>query len=358
MARFIEYRYPKWRDGFDLNIIRRMLKRQAGEVGSGASLPGKAGFIVESFCRSGFDKETGEVLKDAWDAEYEIARIRQALDSKRCFITHMLEEQTGAFWDETVYSPRDTKDGKNLSMPLKQAGTEGYLDPRTYGGPNNVRQAYFFLFAAKDKKGRTKYFFEGVPIYRAQAIKADASGAALRAYAQEIATANGCADVTILREKVLFGQRIRLGDTELMIRGRSNGRNWALPVREMVFSWEELQAILSAPAGTSRGGAFEKIISTIELTCPRLAAMLNLREYFEKALDLETDQWGKLIWGIIQIASGSQQKINLKCLGGAENAGMMALAVAKFIPDITWIDQSVTGIFEKRTTFEELTRGL
>lgn len=362
MARFIEYRYPSWRDGFDLAMIRRYVKKLGEEYGSTCRMPGQSGFIVDSFMKSGFDKETGEVFKDAWDAEREIARMRKALDSKYCFVSRMPEEMTGAFWDETVYSPRDVKDGKNLKMPLKQSGTEGYLDPRRYGGPNNVKQAYFFIFAAKDKKGKTKYFFEGVPIHMAQRVKQDITGGALREYAEQIAAEAGCSDTVVLREKVPYRQKFELDGCAFYLGGRSNSRNVLIPARELCVDLRNTgldnrrnkeQAEVECASDTYR-----RIAQALEKTCPRLSSQLCLSKY-EAGVDALTDEQAcKLLNGVLTIANGAKMTLDLKVVGGSSAAGAMMVNLGSSIQSIVWTDQSVTGIFERRTTFEDLTHGL
>ena len=56
--------------------MRKYAQSQAEIFRSTHHLPGSAGFIVNSFMSSGFDKETGEIFKDDWDAEAEIEGIR------------------------------------------------------------------------------------------------------------------------------------------------------------------------------------------------------------------------------------------------------------------------------------------
>lgn len=357
MARFIEYRYPSWRDGFDLAMMRKYVKQMGEKYGVTRRMPGQSGFIVESFMRSGFDKETGEIFKDAWDAESTIARMRTDLESKHCFISRMPEEQSGAFWDETIYSPRDTTNGKNLSTPLKQTGAEGYLDPKRYGGPNNVRQAYFFIFAARDKKGRNKFFFEGVPIHLAQRIKRDTSGDALRAHAEQLAQKAGCSGARVLREKVAFRQKLELEGCQFYLGGKTNGSNWISPGVAMWLpqrAREELREDTGLSDETCR-----QVIEGISRTCPRLYQQLDLEDKGDVIVNLG-DVRDSIIHNLVAISSGVKNKLNMKEVGGSANAGMMALALGseKNIREIVWIDQSVTGIFETRTTFEDLTRGL
>ena len=59
-------------------------------------MPGSATFVIGSFLTSGFDKETGEVYKDTWDAEAECEKIRKYLNYKQCYISRM------RFWSSAI----------------------------------------------------------------------------------------------------------------------------------------------------------------------------------------------------------------------------------------------------------------
>lgn len=371
MVRFIETRYPRWEDGFDLGMVRSHIKRlgeqrKGGTAGSGV-LPGDAGFIVDSFFRPGFDCQTGEILCDTWDPNFEVTRIRRALGMKQCFLSRMPEEQAGAFWDETIYSPRDQKEGKNIPVALKRAGIEGVLEPEKYGGKKNVRYAYFFIFAAKDQRGHWEYFFEGVPIYLVKRIQADKR--ALREYACEIARKRGCGDARILRSKVLYRQKFELTDAKsgatsvLYLSGRSGTSNEVFPACQIAASLvevDELRRVLRGErlSADDVGALWHGLASALAGTCPKLATQLSLDAFDFEAGKLSDEEVTKLVRGLAAIASGSKATIDLTALGGKGQAGHMRVDVSSNLQAIVWIDQSVTGIFERKTTFEELARGL
>ena len=49
-------------------VVKQFIKKQAEDYRRTRELPGSAGFIASSFMTPGFDVETGEVFRDAWDA--------------------------------------------------------------------------------------------------------------------------------------------------------------------------------------------------------------------------------------------------------------------------------------------------
>ncbi len=363
MARFIAYRYPSWQDGFDLSLVRRYVKNLAKSHKPGTNMPGRSGFIVDSFLRDGFDRETGEIFKDAWDAQNTIARIRTTLGYKECFITRMPEEQTGAFWEETIFSPRDTKNGKNLSIPTKMSGVNGGLDPKAYGGSNTEFRAYFFIFEAVDNKGRTKYFFEGVPVRLAKQVVSNPG--VLREYAEQLAVAAGCHNAKILRKKVPLRQKFLLDGTEFYLFGRTGKNNEIRAGKEILLPNIIIKLLnkgLKDDTGcltvSQRLIVFSALNEALAVSCPKLYRVLALSDKMPSLSDIDATAFAKLLKSICLAANGTSKGANLKSIGGKETAGFMQINIAASLHKIIWIDQSVTGIFEKRTTFEELTHGI
>ena len=139
---FIQMRHPGIYDnpiGY-ARVAQDYVRSQAEEFNRGHQMPGSAGFIVNSFMKSGFDKDSGEILRDSWDADAELEGMRRALNYRQCYISRMPQEDTGAFWNATIYSPRNPKMGPKLALPVKQG-----LDPKQFGGFSSQQFAYFFI---------------------------------------------------------------------------------------------------------------------------------------------------------------------------------------------------------------------
>lgn len=365
MARFIGYRYPKWQDDSELtSSIVRAHVRKLGEQGTKTRRwdTGSSGFFVDSFMRSGFDKDTGEITKDEWDADSEVARMGRTLDMKQCFITRMPEEQTGAFWDETLYSPRDEHHKSGSLVPVKGYGTEGALDPAKYGGFNNPQRAYFFIFRAYDKKGKVKYFFEGVPIHLLSKVaKGDRT---LTEYAESIAEEKKCSGAQVLRKKVPLQQKLELDGAEYWLGGRSGASNEIRPAAEPGgnrYVSELACKDLERPWDTSEEEfqqLYEFIRSRLKRNCPKLAAALDLDARIDTFRELSADEKSKLIRNLLKVSNGDSQGCDITAIGGKAKSGYMLVNIASALSRITWIDQSVTGIYEKRTTLADMEHGL
>ena len=135
-------------------------------------------------------------------------RIRESLNRKDCYISRMPEETSGAFWDATIYSPKQTK--KKLSLPLKKD-----LDPEKYGSYSSEQFAYFALYEAKNKKGKRQVEFIGVPIPVAQKIKVGLIQS--EEYFLHDAESKGLKFEKVLKSKILKYSRIQYDVDEYYI---------------------------------------------------------------------------------------------------------------------------------------------
>lgn len=344
VADFVGRCYPSWQDGVD---VRAIMKRVNG-------LKGRSGFIADSMTESvRVDQKTGEII---WDKDERNAYMKKALGYRSCFISRMTEIATSAFWDETVYSPRDERNGRSLFVPLKSSelgrNREGYLDPKKYGGVNSVKQAYWFIFAAKDKKGKYKYFFEGVPIHLVGQV-----GDGLQQYADEIAATAKCGKAVILRERVPLRQKFELNGTPYYLYGNGEIRTAVELLGDSLMVWELFNEpeLLDASQLIEM---YEWLSRAVYVVFPDVARLFSSPKLRAAFLSLGHDEMVSQLKEIVKKLNGDSQKLDVSLLGGSKTGGNIRKSIAKELPSITWIDQSVTGMFEMRTTFEDLCRGL
>lgn len=356
VSRFVSVRYPSWRDGMALSYIKRYVK-SLGEEGKGlGNHLGRSGFIADSFLRRGVDRETGEI---AWDGPSECAYLKKALGYRQCFISRMTEEQTGAFWDETVYSPRDTKNGRNLEVPLKNSPHTGTLDPAKYGGHSNVSRAYWFIYAATDRRGMRKLFFEGVPVY----VAATMNDGGLASFAEQCARGHGCHDAVVLRAKIPLRQKFLLDGIPYYLCGASGQQNEIMAGRSMFAKGPLLAKVCGLADGGRLGDdeykdVYDWIASGIAANDPILSGMLRLKDRESSFMSLDVHAKTDVLVGLLKRASGKAKVVDLRAIGGSSQSGKEMRNVSSLLPRIVWVDQSVTGMYEHMTTFEELCHGL
>ena len=345
---FIQMRHPGIYEnpiGYS-HVIKNYVREQSEVFKKTHRMPGSAGFIVNSFMSSGFDKETGEVFKDTWDAEAEVEGIRRALNYRQCYISRMPQEDTGAFWKATIYSPRDPKMGKKLVLRTKLD-----LDAQQYGGFSSQQFAYFFIYEAK-KKGKRLFRFSQVPVWLAGRIEDKSE--ALDEYARGLAEDEGLEYVGIARSKIYKKQLIEVDGDRLIITGAKEVRSGC----ELAFSQDEMGVI----AASTRKGSDDtrellvtlvaKLLSAKEGLCKRLVRQLKLSS-LPGVGALNSSDAANLLLGLIRINNGADRVVDLSMLGGPGKAGAMVTDLSKILSDpkapFVIIDQSVTGMFERRT---------
>lgn len=209
VGRFIQLRHPGMYDnpiGYT-SVMRQFVKNERDNVRRGKA-PGSSSFVISSFMTSGFDEETGELFKDTWSASGEIEKLKRYFNYRQCYISRMPEETSGAFWNETIYSPRGGK--KTASIPLKKG-----LDVEKYGGYSGQNPAYFMLLSVIDNKNKPRRLLSGVPISDAAQIKNKTITA--EDWARMETASQGCKLVEVLRERILKYTRLYYADDEFYI---------------------------------------------------------------------------------------------------------------------------------------------
>lgn len=344
IGRFIQKRHPGMYDnpiGYT-HVMKDYVKRESEEVKKG-KMPGGASFIIASFMRSGFDEETGEFFKDDWSAEREIAKLKKYFDYRQCFISRMPEETSGAFWDQTIYSPRDSS--KNLSLPLKKG-----KDPNKYGSYSREQFAYFFIYEAI-KKGKTVLEFAPVPVSVASEVKQRPD--ALADYAVGSAAGDGLEFVKIVRPKIYKYQLIEIDGSRLYLTGKKEVRNAV----QFAFSRKETAIAKTIfdnePVATDAlDGLFLLVVGSLGKYSQRLSSTLKINEWRGQFFELDCESRKNVLKALISIGGGKTNMVDMTLVGGSKCAGCMQLAFSGLLTKgsgITFVDQSITGMFERRT---------
>ena len=355
---FIQLRYPKIYDDPRryVEVMRKLVLKRAEELAQGKSkidaqrLPNWSGMIVNGFMTSGFDKETGEIRRDSWNAEAEIESIKKSLGYRQCFIVRMPYEDAGAFWNENPLSPRASD---NLSLPLK-----ANLDPKKYGGYSGEQVAYFFIYKVRDKKGKLAYRFSHIPIWYAPRI--DENKTLLERYAQKLSADEGASMIGIVRRRLLKHQLIEIDAERFFVRGKKELRN----ATEIAFNSEEL-ALLKWRVDCNKGKNVSRpdvkanassIAAKLITYCDKWNMMFDLIKFgnIAEALALLKEEDAlDILLSVLNLINGSSDRENLSAVGGASRAGCLQRSFNSLLNDprtnFYIIDQSVTGMFERKT---------
>lgn len=341
---FIQMRHPGIYDNpiSYTRMIKNYVSSQAKQFNRTHQMPGSAGFVVNSFMTSGFDKETGEVFRDTWDAEAELEGMCRALNYRQCYISRMPQEDTGAFWDATVYSPRS---GKKLGLPLKRG-----LPVDQFGSYSREQFAYFFIYEAK-KKGSPYFKFCQVPVSARMAVEKDPS--LLAEIAAKDAADSKLEFVRIQRDKILKKQLVEIDGCRLLLTGAKEFRN----ATEVAISMQQQKMLNEqCPETDAEDLAMRLWDSLASEGGPAhgfLYRQLNLNNYEDALQKLDLKEKRTVLLGIIRLINAATNVADLSAIGGSKTAGLIRPARSKLLndpkTDFYIIDQSVTGMFERRT---------
>ncbi len=341
---FIQMRFPD----IYANPIRytramqKYVRSKANQFNRNHQMPGSAGFIVNSFMNSGFDKETGEIFRDDWDAEAELESMRCALNYRQCYISRMPQEDTGAFWDATIYSPRS---GKALGLPLKHN-----LSTEQFGSYSREQFAYFFIYEAK-KKGNPYFRFAQVSVSLRDKVNADS--VQLVEIAVEDAESYDLQFVNIVRPKIFKKQLVEIDGCRLLLTGAKEFRN----AREIAFSIEEQKVLGGAVDLAANVEVLDNLWASFSSEKGPMRGYLHkqlkLSKYDERYRQLSPLQKREILLGLVKIANAGSNVVDLSLLGGPKHVGTIRPSRSQLLgdPNVDFyiIDQSVTGMFERKT---------
>lgn len=328
------------------HAMKKYVRDQVESFNATHKAPGSGGFIVGSFTRRHVDNETNEII---WDGSEMLDCIYRAFNYRQCYISRMPQEDTGAFWNATIYSPRDPKMGPKISLALKEG-----LDPRVYGGYSSQQFAYFFIYEARDKKNRRTFRFAEVPVWLASRIGGAEN--ALFEYAKTIAEADGLECVGIQRAKIMKKQLVEINGERFFITGKKAMRN----ATQIAVFVEEAKFLVGSEGFSScsqqtdlLSSVIGRLLDSVGKHAVRLSAQLRMNEIRDNFEDLDDEGKITALLRILLLANGSIDMADLTSVGGSKFSGYLQPSYSKLLSDpktdFRIIDQSVTGMFERRT---------
>lgn len=328
------------------HAVKEAVRRQKEDLSKRGRMPGGSGFIVDGFMRTHVNEETGEVL---WDAAAELVQIRSCLDYSNIFVTRMPEETSGAYWNATIYSPYYGKTTPTLR--LKRG-----LDVSRYGGFSSESFAYFALYSGvKGNKRRVELI--GIPVTIARSIERQPK--VLDDLVGSDAKAKGIDHPSILRRRILKYSRFDFGTDQYYLAALDA----VYSARQLVLDGD-MQKVAAAACdektkdesieGASLLRLYDALVEKGGVLCSKYlnvtSALSKGRERFE---ELSTAGKRKLIKNVLNFYRSSTARVDLTLIGGPKNAGMIRrTTVLAPGSSIDFVDQSITGMFEKRTTIE------
>ena len=174
---------------------------------------------------------------------------------------------------------------------------------------------------------------------------------ALEVYAEGLAAAKGLKYEGIVREKIYKYQIIEVDESRLYITGQKEVRN-AVQVALGQHDVALVKKIVEGGGVEKEGlGALEAAIeAAIERYSPRLARALKLGEWGDAFAAADEESQGDVVRSLLAIAAAKTNMIDLTAVGGGKYVGNMKVSFSKLFAegDAALIDQSITGMFERR----------
>ena len=272
----------------------------------------------------------------------DINKVKRVMNYKDYFISRMLEEQTGAFYNQTLYSPKD-KPVINL---------KDKLNSEKYGGYSGEQKGYYCIYQYIDSKKNIGYRLVGIPIKITTDIKNNKT--TIEEYIKSTYTNEQF--FKIIRNKIMKNQEYvdEYGDL-MMFRSDSEIK----AAKQLIVDSNLNELIYAINMGFEEkyqnqyNNIYEYLFDNL------LEKLKNEYHCFEniyiKLLDskeiyLKLDNKDKkiIINEITKLMSNSNA--NLKLLNMADRIGRMAgkKFETKQLMNMIFIDKSVTGMYERR----------
>lgn len=328
-------------------------------------------FMLHSFFE-GYPKDSEDPV---WDSENEIKRLRRALSYKNLYFTRRPYIDTGQFWEQTIHSPHDKNKTLESLIPLKKN-----LDIKKYGGYSGMRDAYFFIYSVLNKKGKVEYRFDSVPVHKYAEIS-KGNIPALTQYAKQLVI-NENHPKAKGKTKGLVFQRIErayIPKKQLVCITQTNKdsnqtehnyyyitkKDEAKNPLQLIFPWHLYKAINTMIDKKELDEiTLKELMTYISQNFSRIAPDISRRLKFTTALSTCVDiskrdiskrvQLQDGILNLLKLINVEKDRESLEIFGGATNAGCISFPLKKFLNDpattVTFIDQSVTGMFERKET--------
>ncbi|MEY8415559.1 type II CRISPR RNA-guided endonuclease Cas9 [Tissierella praeacuta] len=335
IGKFIINRYPYLEDEVNIKKYIKWFKTTNMHKDN----KNKYGFILASmnqdYSSDGF----------IWAKDDEIVKVKKALSYKDCFVTKKVEEQTGKFYDETIYAHNHPK----AKIPIKKG-----LDPKKYGGYSGVQNAYYVVIEYMKGKKKIRKMIS-IPISEAQSFQKTG----LDDYIAQLENIDDVSTLRILKNNIKRYQLIEYQGQNVYLINEGEQQNATQLIvddkyKEMLYKISE-NKIVSAEKDKDY---YEKImIEFFDYFVEKLVNYYplyidlakNIKESRKDFIGYEFNEKVRFIRELLLITQakssyGKFKSFNTKIKN--DDAGRIR-KVWK-IEDVIFIDRSITGLFERR----------
>lgn len=336
--------YHHAQDSYILSIIGNVLDKNWKGTGEF-----KYSEYVKSYMKDEKSKQEKYGMIIGFVSKYiNIEQIKKSINYKDCFISRMLEEETGAFYNQTLYSPIDKP-----VIPLKNN-----MSTEKYGGYSGENKAYCVVYSYIDNKGKYEYQLVGIPIKIAYEIKLKRE--TIENYIKKTYIKDKkYSEFKIIRNKILKNQEYLDENNETM---KFCSDKEIRPSKELIINtkMQELVCLMNTEEAKLDDAQKQKLELEYEYMFKYLLEKLQkeykifaniyvkLKDRLQEFTNLNKENKKATINGMINLMETGQG--NLKSIGLTDREGRKSGQQFKTerLLNMTFIDKSVTGMYERR----------
>lgn len=338
MGNFVE-RFMPWLDSESSAAIRFRKAQEArkDDDDNKVDLSSKHGMILAKFSRDQVDADTREIIRNA---QQEICYLKAVWGYHDGHVVFLKRQKSGAIYDESRYRAGSVK----AKLCLKKD-----LDTMKYGGYNKEYPAYIAAISYQKGKKRVGELVN-VPIYLAEAIEQNPK--VLVDYLEK-----DYPGVQIIRPKILIRQKIEYEGNELTLGSCTetyNAKELFLPtfLHPILAKIYNASCVLTDADENQLNTLIDVLLEKLSSQYPIYSGALKALEAKKsEILSLSIADKGKFIAETMKITSAGKEYAKystaLPKLGIADKGRLN-----NKLPHpekIILIDQSITGLREKRT---------
>lgn len=337
MGNFVE-RFMPWLDSESSAAIRFRKAQEArkDDDDNKVDLSSKHGMILAKFSRDQVDADTREIIRNA---QQEICYLKAVWGYHDGHVVFLKRQKSGKITEASRYRAGHA----SAKLPLKKG-----MSCQRYGGFDSIKPAYIAAISYQKGKQRAGALVN-VPIYLAEAIEQNPK--VLVDYLEK-----DYPGVQIIRPKILMNQRIEYEGSELLLRSCSemyNARELFIPT----YLHHTLWKLYKAPKQLQQDDE-EHLNTLISLLIEKMEKQYPIFNGVAKrmsVIDFDTLCFQEKCIFIVEtmkvMAVNGQYAMYKTALSRKElsdNQGRITNKVLN-LSHITLIDQSITGLREKRT---------
>lgn len=336
MGNFVE-RFMPWLDNESSAAIRFRKAQEAKKGGDEVDLSSKHGMILAKFSRDQEDPDTGEIIHNA---QQEICYLKAVWGYHDGHVVFLKRQKSGKITEASRYRAGHS----SAKLPLKKG-----MSCQRYGGFDSIKPAYIAAISYQKGKQRAGALVN-VPIYLAEAIEKNPK--VLVDYLEK-----DYPGVQIIRPKILIRQKIEYEGNELTLGSCTetyNAKELFLPtfLHPILAKIYNASCVLTDADENQLNTLIDVLLEKLSSQYPIYSGALKALEAKKsEILSLSIADKGKFIAETMKITSAGKEYAKystaLPKLGIADKGRLN-----NKLPHpekIILIDQSITGLREKRT---------